>query len=36
MPALDAFAQKKFADTAYFEPLYLKNFVATTAKKKIF
>ncbi|MDR3350578.1 MAG: tRNA (adenosine(37)-N6)-threonylcarbamoyltransferase complex dimerization subunit type 1 TsaB [Prevotellaceae bacterium] len=34
-PAIDAFTKKKFADAAYFEPLYLKNFVATTAKKKI-
>jgi tRNA threonylcarbamoyladenosine biosynthesis protein TsaB len=35
VPATAAFAQKQFVDAAYFEPLYLKNFVATTAKKKI-
>jgi tRNA threonylcarbamoyladenosine biosynthesis protein TsaB len=35
LPALDAFAQKKFVDAAYFEPLYLKDFVTTVAKKKI-
>jgi tRNA threonylcarbamoyladenosine biosynthesis protein TsaB len=35
LPAMDAFAQKKFVDAAYFEPLYLKDFVTTTAKKKI-
>lgn len=34
-PALDAFAQKKFADAAYFEPFYLKDFVVTTTKKKM-
>ncbi|MDR3133426.1 MAG: tRNA (adenosine(37)-N6)-threonylcarbamoyltransferase complex dimerization subunit type 1 TsaB [Prevotellaceae bacterium] len=34
-PAINAFAQRKFVDIAYFEPLYLKDFVATVAKKKI-
>ncbi|MBR8537863.1 tRNA (adenosine(37)-N6)-threonylcarbamoyltransferase complex dimerization subunit type 1 TsaB [Carboxylicivirga sediminis] len=29
------FAQEKFEDVAYFEPFYLKDFVATTPKKKI-
>jgi tRNA threonylcarbamoyladenosine biosynthesis protein TsaB len=33
-PALDAFAQKKFVDVAYFEPFYLKDFVATTTRKR--
>jgi tRNA threonylcarbamoyladenosine biosynthesis protein TsaB len=32
--ALDAFNKKKFVDTAYFEPFYLKDFVATTPKQK--
>lgn len=35
-PALDAFAQKKFEDTAYFEPLYLKQFIATVSRKNLF
>lgn len=30
------FNQQQFADTAYFEPFYLKDFIATTPKKKIF
>ena len=34
LPAIEAFAQKKFVDAARFEPLYLKDFVVTTAKKK--
>jgi tRNA threonylcarbamoyladenosine biosynthesis protein TsaB len=29
------FAKEKFEDTAYFEPFYLKDFVATTPKKKV-
>ena len=28
--------EKKFVDTAYFEPFYLKEFVATVAKNKVF
>lgn len=28
--------EKKFEDTAYFEPFYLKQFVATTSRKKLF
>jgi tRNA threonylcarbamoyladenosine biosynthesis protein TsaB len=28
-PAVEAFNNKLFEDTAYFEPFYLKNFVAT-------
>lgn len=31
-----AFLDKKFEDTAYFEPFYLKDFVATVSKKNIF
>ncbi len=34
--AMEAYAARRFADTAYFEPLYLKDFVATTPKKKLF
>ncbi|MDY6801129.1 MAG: tRNA (adenosine(37)-N6)-threonylcarbamoyltransferase complex dimerization subunit type 1 TsaB [Bacteroidota bacterium] len=30
------FAEKKFEDVAYFEPFYLKDFIATTPKKNIF
>ena len=33
--SLAAFREKKFEDTAYFEPYYLKDFVATTPKKKV-
>ncbi|WP_289054731.1 tRNA (adenosine(37)-N6)-threonylcarbamoyltransferase complex dimerization subunit type 1 TsaB [Carboxylicivirga marina] len=29
------FAEEKFEDVAYFEPFYLKDFVATTPKKKV-
>ncbi len=29
------FKEQKFADTAYFEPFYLKDFMATTPRKKI-
>jgi len=31
-----AFAQKKFEDVAYFEPFYLKDFVATVSRKNLF
>ncbi len=34
-PALAAFEKKQFVDVAYFEPFYLKDFVVTTAKKKV-
>lgn len=30
-----AFAEKQFVDMAYFEPFYLKEFVATVAKNKV-
>jgi tRNA threonylcarbamoyladenosine biosynthesis protein TsaB len=33
--AEQAFAEKRFVDTAYFEPFYLKEFVATVARNKI-
>jgi tRNA threonylcarbamoyladenosine biosynthesis protein TsaB len=33
--AAAAFEQKQFEDVAYFEPFYLKDFVATTPKKRV-
>lgn len=33
--AEEAFANKSFVDVAYFEPFYLKEFVATTPKNKV-
>ena len=30
-----AYTERRFVDTAYFEPFYLKEFVATTPRKKI-
>jgi len=33
--AFDKFRKKQFEDVAYFEPFYLKDFVVTTAKKKV-
>ncbi|MBR4977687.1 MAG: tRNA (adenosine(37)-N6)-threonylcarbamoyltransferase complex dimerization subunit type 1 TsaB, partial [Bacteroidales bacterium] len=35
-PALEAYREKRFEDVAYFEPFYLKEFVATVSKKKLF
>ncbi len=35
-PALKAFRAGRFEDVAYFEPFYLKEFVATVSKKKLF
>lgn len=35
-PAEEAFRDGKFEDIAYFEPFYLKNFVVTTSKKRLF
>ena len=35
-PALAAYKEKQFEDVAYFEPFYLKEFVATVSKKKLF
>ncbi|MFN8207415.1 MAG: tRNA (adenosine(37)-N6)-threonylcarbamoyltransferase complex dimerization subunit type 1 TsaB [Bacteroidales bacterium] len=34
-PALKAYRESRFEDTAYFEPFYLKDFVATVPKKKV-
>ena len=34
-PALKAYKEKRFEDVAYFEPFYLKEFVATVSKKKL-
>jgi tRNA threonylcarbamoyladenosine biosynthesis protein TsaB len=33
--ASEAFRKKQFEDTAYFEPFYLKDFIATIPKKKV-
>ena len=33
--AYDSYLLKSFENTAYFEPFYLKDFVATIPKKKI-
>ena len=35
-PAIKALNEKRFEDVAYFEPFYLKEFVATVSKKKLF
>ena len=35
-PALEALRAGQFEDVAYFEPFYLKEFVATVSKKKLF
>jgi len=34
--AVTAFREGRFEDTAYFEPMYLKDFVITTSNKKLF
>lgn len=34
-PALDRFRKQQFEDVAYFEPFYLKDFIATTPRKKV-
>ena len=34
-PAIKALNEKRFEDVAYFEPFYLKEFVATVSKKKM-
>ena len=36
MPAMREFEAGHFRDTAYFEPFYLKQFVATVSQKKLF
>lgn len=33
--SLEAYNKKEFVDTAYFEPFYLKEFIATTPKNKV-
>ena len=35
-PAMKTYSSQKFEDVAYFEPFYLKEFVATVSKKKLF
>ena len=35
-PAMRELEHKNFADLAYFEPFYLKDFIATVSKKKLF
>ncbi len=35
-PAIKAYREGRFEDVAYFEPFYLKEFVATVSKKKLF
>lgn len=35
VPALEAYKEKRFEDLAYFEPFYLKEFVATVSRKKL-
>lgn len=35
-PATTEYNEKRFKDTAYFEPFYLKQFVATVSNKKLF
>lgn len=35
-PAYEAFRGARFEDVAYFEPFYLKDFVVTASKKKLF
>ncbi len=34
-PAIRSYSEKRFEDVAYFEPFYLKEFVATVSKKKL-
>ena len=36
LPAEKLYAEKRFEDTAYFEPFYLKEFVPTISKKSVF
>lgn len=36
IPACKALEEKKFEDVAYFEPFYLKEFITTVSKKKLF
>jgi tRNA threonylcarbamoyladenosine biosynthesis protein TsaB len=34
--AIEAYEKKQFEDVAYFEPFYLKDFIATVSQKKLF
>lgn len=36
VPAMRGYEASQFQDTAYFEPFYLKDFVATVSRKKLF
>ena len=36
VPAFKAYKEKRFEDTAYFEPFYLKEFTATVSRKNLF
>lgn len=36
VPAMAEYKEKRFRDVAYFEPFYLKNFVATASRRKLF
>jgi len=36
LPASKSYKEKRFEDVAYFEPFYLKQFIATVSKKKLF
>ena len=36
LPAELALKEKRFEDTAYFEPFYLKDFIATVSRKRLF
>jgi len=36
IPAVKAYNEKRFEDVAYFEPFYLKQFIATVSKKGLF
>lgn len=35
VPAFEAWQKKNFEDVAYFEPFYLKDFIATIPKRKV-
>lgn len=35
IPAMEEYKEKRFKDVAYFEPFYLKEFVATVSKKSV-
>ena len=36
LPATEAYDEKRFENTAYFEPFYLKEFIATISRKNLF